>query len=90
MTRLEIAYARSLMVEDPQSFMLAFHAGQHAAASDVDTAQFLRSLLNDGHSSSAAGFIEGMAAANAEAGMPTKPDAPYWRRNVLHGSAGAR
>lgn len=79
MTRLEIAWERSLLVTDPGSFMLAFHAGLSAAAQDVDSARFLRALCVDGHTSSAAGFLEGMAVANAEAGMPTKSNAPYWR-----------
>lgn len=88
MTPTDIAEARSLTVEDPTSFLLAFNAGRRAAEMDVDTAVFLRSLCIADRPSEAAGFIEGMAATNAEAGMPTKPDAR--RRTVLHGSAGAR
>lgn len=87
MTPTQIAADRALGVEDPESFLLAFHAGRSAAGADVDTAQFLRSLLADGHASSAAGFLEGLAAANAEAGMPTTPTNPYWRRHQLHPKA---
>ncbi|WP_329131423.1 hypothetical protein OG552_10170 [Streptomyces sp. NBC_01476] len=87
MSAIEIAEARSLTVEDPQSFMLAFHAGRRAAGMDVDTAQFLRSLCTDGHASSAAGFVEGLAAANAEAGIPVSSAAPFWRRNILRTKA---
>jgi hypothetical protein len=90
MTRLEIAWERSLTVADPASFMLAFHAGRSAAAQDVDSARFLRALCADGHASSAAGFLEGMAVANAEAGMPIKADDPFWRRHQLHAMRGAR
>lgn len=61
-----IATYRSLTTEDPQSFMLAFHAGRRAAEIGVNTAQFLRSLLVDDRPSEAAGFLEGMAATNAE------------------------
>lgn len=85
-----IATYRSLTVEDPEKFMLAFHAGRRAGEQDVDTAQFLRSLLVDEHASSAAGFLEGLAAANAEAGMPLASGQPHWRRNLLRRGAGAR
>lgn len=87
MTRLEIAEAHSLRVKDPESFLLAFHAGYTAGGADVDTARFLYSLLADGHASSAAGFLEGLAAANADAGMPTTATDPYWRRHPLHPKA---
>lgn len=67
MTPIDIAAARSLTVEDPPSFLLAYHAGCHAVGQGVDTARFLRSLLMDEHSSSAAGFLEGLAVANFDA-----------------------
>lgn len=79
MNALDIAAARAERAADPESFLLAFHAGLAAAGSDVDTARFLASLIADGHASSAAGWIEGLAAANAEAGMRSTPDDPYWR-----------
>lgn len=84
MTPMQIASERAERTENPASFWLAFHAGHAAADADVDTARFLRSLLVDGHASSAAGFLEGLAAANAEAGMPTACADPFWRRNLLH------
>jgi hypothetical protein len=83
MTPTQIAAIRAHDVENPESFMLAFHAGHAAARSDVDTARFLRSLLDDGHASSAAGFLEGLAAARAETGAPIASAAPFWRRNAL-------
>lgn len=83
MTPTQIAAIRAHDVESPESFMLAFHAGHAADGQDVDTARFLRSLLDDGHASSAAGFLEGLAAANAEAGMPTSSADPFWRRNAM-------
>lgn len=83
-TVFSIAKARSLSVEDPESFLLAFNAGFHAAELDVDSAQFLRSLIVDGHASSAAGFIEGLAAANRLAGLPTEPVDPFWKRHKLY------
>lgn len=80
---MRMAEARANVSEDPASFWLAFHAGRAAAESDVDTARFLRSLLVDGHASSAAGFLEGLAAVNGAAGLPTSSAAPFWRRNDL-------
>lgn len=79
MTAAEIAARRAAHAADPQSFLLAFHAGHAAVEQDVDTARVLRSMLADGHASSAAGFLEGLAAANADAGMPTRPEDPFWR-----------
>jgi len=73
MTVFDIAEARSLTVESPDSFVLAFHTGLHAVEQDVDTARFLRSLTGGGDASSAAGFLEGMAAARAAAGWPLVP-----------------
>ncbi len=66
MSAIAIAMYRSRTVEDPDAFLLAFHAGQVAADSDEDTALFLWSLLENGRASSAAGFIEGLAATNAQ------------------------
>ncbi|MFJ2630926.1 hypothetical protein ACIO6U_03040 [Streptomyces sp. NPDC087422] len=57
MDALKIAGARSLTADNPEAFLLAFNAGLHAAELDVDSARFLRSLLVDGHASSAAGFL---------------------------------
>jgi len=85
MSVFSIAKARSRSVSDPESFLLAFNAGLHAAELDVDSAQFLRSLIVDGHPSSAAGFIEGLAAANALAGLPMECADPFWRRHKLYG-----
>ncbi|MET9222424.1 hypothetical protein ABZX65_27170 [Streptomyces sp. NPDC003300] len=83
MDALKIAGARSLTADNPEAFLLAFNAGLHAAELDVDSARFLRSLLVDGHASSAAGFLEGLAAANAAAGLPTECADPFWKRNQL-------
>lgn len=79
MTPLDIAAVRADCTSDPGSFLFAFHAALDAAVHDIDTARVLHSMVADGHASSAAGWIEGLAAANAEAGMPTQPDDPHWR-----------
>lgn len=83
MSVFEIAEARSLLVDSPTRFMHAFHVGLDAVAVGLDTEQLLRAWTRRGDASSAAGLIEGLAAARAEAGAPVTSAAPFWRRNAM-------
>lgn len=83
MSVFEIAEARSLLVDSPVRFMRAFHTGLRAVADGLDTERSLRTWTRGGDASSAAGLIEGLAAARAEAGAPITSAAPFWRRNAL-------
>jgi hypothetical protein len=85
MNRLDIAVDRAMGTEQPEQFLLAYHLGLHAAQRDVNTASYLQGLIAHDNAPAAAGFLEGIAAANANAGMPTESDGPFWRRNLLRG-----
>jgi hypothetical protein len=64
----QIAEARALLSDSPIRFMQAYHVGLCAVADDLGTEQALRASTRGGDASSAAGLIEGLAAARAEAG----------------------
>jgi len=58
------AHCAHLPGEDQQLYMLGFNAGLRAGTEGGDTEGFLRSLLAADETASAAGFLEGCAAAN--------------------------
>lgn len=77
-----IAQSRSLHSEDPAAFMRGFFRGLHPSG-DVDTAREVSRLTKAGEAPLAAGLLEGLAAVNAKAGMPTQCADPFWKRNRL-------
>ncbi|TVL89826.1 hypothetical protein [Streptomyces sp. SAJ15] len=71
MSTIDYAKARAEVSSDPHLFMLAFHAGWKASPGE-DTEGYVRSLIAQGDTAAAAGYLEGLAArrkvaANAKA-----------------------
>jgi len=83
MGAVEIAEARAMCADDPQAFRRGFQRGLHAGDLLVDSERELRALIKVSDLSGVAGFLEGLAAAHAEAGMPTTSADPFWRRNAM-------
>jgi hypothetical protein len=77
-----IAQSRSQSSEDPGAFMRGFFRGLYPSG-DVDTAREVSRLTKAGETALAAGLLEGLAAVNAAAGLPTECTDPFWKRNRL-------
>jgi hypothetical protein len=70
MTPLAIAATRS--TSDPDAFLRAFNAASNAGRWDLDLEALITRSLIRGEYAKVAGLLEGIAAAHAQAGMPTK------------------
>jgi hypothetical protein len=77
-----LTHCSHLPAEGQQLYMLGFNAGLRAASDGDDTDGFFRSLISADHLASAAGFLEGCAAANLDVPVLRKAaDRGRWRND---------